>query len=213
MEIDDFVELARTCYVEGTPKYFLAAEKALGVLRAPPPPLIGQFDIQAVGSVGVRRLNKVLQYISYIPLKMAELQYQPLPDKQREIADLFVRCCMPTIVTPSEWIANRDVFLKMIGLTDTCNFGAVLCARQNGKSWTIAVCCAAVMLACEDVEIACYASKQAQAAVIQNYVVQIIKTMGHAVHQQQANNLCWFEHNASAISSMTSFGMNAYVCI
>lgn len=209
MEVDDFVSLSRDAYVPGTPKYYLAAEKALKELRAPPPPLIGQFDIQAVGSVGVRRLNKVLQYISYIPLKMAELGHRPLPEKQQEIARLFVRCCLPTIVSPPEWIANRDVFLSMLHLTDSCNFGAVLCPRQNGKSWTVAVCCAATMLACEDIEIACYASKQAQAAVIQNYVVQIIKTLGHTVHQQQANNLCWFEHTASAISSMTSFGMNA----
>jgi hypothetical protein len=209
MEIDDYVRWARDHYVEGHPKYFLAAEKALNDIRKPPPPLVGQFDIQAVGSVGVRRLNKVLQYISYIPMKMAELGHRPLPPKQREIADLFVRCCLPTIVSPSEWIANRDVFLKMLGLSDSCNFGAVLCPRQNGKSWTIAVCCAAVMMGCDNIEIACYASKQAQAAVIQNYVIQIIKTLGHHVNQQQANNLCWFEHSASSISSMTSFGMNA----
>lgn len=109
----------------GRPKYNLSAAKEYAAMHAPLPQIVGQFTLDVAGSVGVRRLNRVLQLIKYIPLKIEELGFKPLPEKQMELAMLSVRTCLPTIVSPIEWRANRPLFLKMLGLTDSRNCGGV----------------------------------------------------------------------------------------
>ena len=211
VEMEAAVLWAETHAVANRPRYHVTARKEYTRVTMPPPPLMRRFAMDVEGNEGVVRLNRVKHYIAMIPLKMSELGNRPLAPKQQEIADAFVNTCLPTIVSPREWMVNRPLFLKMRGIEDSTNFGGVLCARQNGKSWTVAVCLASIMLACEEVDIACYATKQAQAAVIQNYVIQIFTALGHRMHQRQADNVCWFEHTSSKMATLKSFGLNAYV--
>lgn len=156
------------------------AAACLALLRKPVlvPRLVGGLDIQPPGQDGVRRLNTVQHYIEVIPLRMPELGCVPLPPKQQAIAALFMRTCLPSIVTPLNWVPHRRKYLEMLGETDACMMAGVIAARQNGKSWTIAVCCAAVMMACPGISIGVYASKLAQAEVIQDYVVQVLRAFG-----------------------------------
>ena len=123
-------------------------------------------------NVGVTRLNKVLHYIKTLPRHIPELGRRMLPDKQWQIACCFVCTCLPQIVSPSQWISHQGLYLTMlrdagvlVGERSVSNMGGVLAPRQNGKSWTIAVCCAAMMLSCPGISIAIYACKILQAEV------------------------------------------------
>lgn len=208
----EWVDRVRECVVPGRPMYVTAVEREVARLTAPPMKLQGQFDMSAdAGGEGVTRLNSVLRLIKYIPMRMPALLYQPLQKQQQRIADRFIDGCLPNIVTPKEWVANRPLFLRMRRLQKHTRFVGVIGPRQMGKSWTVAVCCAAIMMSCPGVKIGCYATTQNQASVIQDYVVQIFKQMGWKINQRQSDNMCWVQHSTSSASTLTSFGLNAYV--
>ena len=170
------------------------------------PELVGALSMQDAGAEGVRRLNSTLHLISTIPLKMRELYNRRLPSKQQLIADKFVRVCLPQIVSKKQWISNKNIYLKMLGETYICTMGGVIAARQYGKSWTVAVCIAAVMMSCPGITIGVYASKIAQAEVIQTYVMAIFKEYNIEIRKSQLEHSIWIEGVKRTV--LTCFGFN-----
>lgn len=212
--------IAEFAPMAGRPRYDVAAQKIVERLEQPPEKPIGQFDIDGEANEGVRRLNEVFRYVAFIPTQMAALKNRPLDVKQQEIANMMIRTCLPKIVGVDEWAQDRRKFLKMMAEYEGIdysewdddgwtNFAGVICSRQNGKSWTLAVVAGAIMLSCNTISIGCYATTSKQAGVIQNYVIQIFAGMGLRMNQRMADNLCWFEHSATSIATITSFGLNA----
>lgn len=170
------------------------------------PALVGCLSMRDAGAEGVRRLNSTMHLINTIPLKMRELYNKKLPSKQRLIADKFVRVCVPQIVTKQQWISNKNVYLQMLGETHVCTMGGVIAARQYGKSWTVAVCIAAVMMSCPGITIGVYATKIAQAEVIQTYVMAILKEYNIEIRKSQIEHSIWIEGPKRTI--LTCFGFN-----
>lgn len=171
--------------------------------------LIGSMDIGVCGSEGLRRLRQVNAYIKSLPVLMIELGYKELPPKQQQIADAFVASCVPTIVSVPEWVANSKLFISELKLKNITMMGGVIAPRQTGKSWTIAICVAAVMLVADGVSIGIYASKIAQAEVIQDYVVQIFAAMKLPLKRCTKEHTTSFDSGNGASSTITCFGFNA----
>lgn len=205
--------LARSIAAVNKPNYHNVIERLI-VVAAEPVKLFGPFDIEVSGAIGVRRLNQVLHYISIIPKLIPELGCKPLDEQQQLIADLFVRTSLPSIVTPVQLMAHRATYMKMLNVTKLCTRGGVLAPRQSGKSWTVAICCAAAMMACPGVAIGVFATQFNQAQVIQGYVVTIFDAMRKTIKRNKMEHRIWVpnaEHSQQ--SSMTCFGLNAYVYI
>ena len=169
--------LAAIITPSGLPQY---ATAALALVRKIPPQrtLVNTMQLIAPGAEGCKRLNQVYHYINVLSQKMlGSGKKASLSVKQSELAYLFVRTCLPTIVTPAHWISYRSVFVGMVGNPpNLTTMGGVLGPRQNGKSLTIAVCCAAIMISCPGVSIGCYASTLDQASIIKDYIVAIFKS-------------------------------------
>ena len=138
---------------------------------------------------------------------MTELGCKPLPPKQRAIADLFIQSSLPTIVTPPQWALHQQVFLDLLGIPESTTMGGVIGARQMGKTWTVAVCCAAVLMACPGISIGVYASKLGQSGVIQDYVVQIFQVFNRVLHRIKSDHVIYTD--GALRSTMTCFGFNA----
>ena len=191
------------------PDYVAAARLAAAAVIPPPRRLVPALEVRNTGALGVRRLNLVRQYIHDIPLRMAELGNRPLSDKQQAICDLFVRTCVAKIVTVRQWVAHRKMFLDLLGVSCVRNMGGILASRQNGKTWSVAVCCAAVMLACQDVTIGVFSSKIMQSEILQGYVGQIFKSLNVPLHTLKADHVIYVEGAGNARASMSCFGFNA----
>lgn len=138
---------------------------------------------------------------------MTELHCKPLPQKQREMADLFIQSSLPTIVTPVQWALHQQVFLDLLGIPDSTTMGGVIGARQMGKTWTVAVCCAAVLMSCPGISIGVYTSNLRQSGVIMEYIVQIYKVFNRVLHRLKTDHMIYTD--GAPRSSMTCFGFNA----
>jgi hypothetical protein len=190
------------------PDYAGAIKRIINT-KPPKTALVGSMDIGVCGSEGLRRLRQVNQYIKSIPVLMLELGNKELPLKQQQIADAFVASCVPTIVSVPEWVANSKLFIRELKLKNITMMGGVIAPRQTGKSWTIAICVASVMLVAGGVSIGIYASKIAQAEVIQDYVVQIFAAMKLPLKRSTKEHTVTFESGNGASSTITCFGFNA----
>ena len=193
----------------GAPDYVAAARTAATAAIPPPRRLVSGLELRDSGASGVRRLNQVRQYIRDIPLKMAELGNTALSDKQQAICALFVQTAIAKIVTVRQWVTHRRMFLDLLGVCSVSNMGGVLASRQNGKTWTIAVCCAAVMLTCQDITIGVYSSKIAQSEYLQGYVVQIFKALNVPLHTVKSDHVIYVEGAGVERATMSCFGFNA----
>jgi hypothetical protein len=70
------------------------------------------------------------------------------------------------------------------------------------------------MIACPGIEIENFAAKKDQAAVLQNYVEQVLKTLGWHVHTNSAQGILKIGHASggkTVYSKFQIFSMNAYV--
>ncbi len=190
------------------PDYAGAAKRIVNI-EPPKAVLVGSMDIGVYGSEGLRRLRRVRMLIETLPTLMVELGYKKLPKKQQNVADAFVSSCVPSIVGVSEWVANSKIFIAELGLSNITMMGGVIAPRQTGKSWTVAVCVAAVMLVAEGVSIGIYASKIAQAEVIQAYVVQIFAAMKLSLERNTKDHTTSFRCGNGTSSTITCFGFNA----
>lgn len=99
----------------GTPNYVAATYAEIARAKPAAVRLIGSMEMHATGAEGVRRLNRVMQLIEAIPLRMPELGRRPLAAKQLAICALFVETCLPSIVKPAQLAANRKMFLDILG--------------------------------------------------------------------------------------------------
>lgn len=190
------------------PDYTSALKRIINVER-PKAVLVGSMDIGVYGSEGMRRLRRVQMLIETLPTLMVELGYKRLPRKQQQVANAFVSSCVPSIVSVSEWVANSKMFIAELGLSNITMMGGVIAPRQTGKSWTVAICVAAVMLVAEGVSIGMYASKIAQAEVIAMYVVQIFAAMKIPLERNSKEHTTSFKCGNGTSSTIQCFGFNA----
>lgn len=83
--------------------------------------------------------------------------------EQRLIHETYVRTCLPKIYQ-NEWEDNQERILVQYGLEKLQQEALVVMPRRSGKTWSMAMYCAVMLVVCSDVEISIFATGQRTAS-------------------------------------------------
>jgi len=193
------------------PAYHTAIAKCLEKLDEPLPEPSNPFKLRDdAASEGVRRLNDVLMWMETLAAITGD--GKPLPELQRQIAWLWLKCCLPSIVGEEEWVTSQALFLEMLEIEERKSMGAVLTPRQNGKSRTTGYMLAIFLLVVPKLKIACFASQGSQAKEVQSYTLRFLIEAGFEaqISTNSTNGTLTFHHDEGD-SILTAYPMNPYV--
>lgn len=194
------------------PAFNEALVKECNYQTRPPPQARGQFTIDSLTGEGLRRLNSVIENVMAIPYSFHQCRYTGLPEKQMQIAMLCIRTSLPSIVGVKEWGSGQEKFLSQLNITSARRMASIFAPRQNGKSLTLGVVLAAIMVSCPKVEICSYASNKNQATVIQQYTIDIIKdalNLGINGQTTKQEGMYKYSHGEQGESTFKAFSLNA----
>jgi hypothetical protein len=153
------------------------------------------FNAPSRGQVGMARLDAVVRNVNIIASTVLD---RPITKNQQTIVTQFILVCLPTIVTPAEYVQYRDEYYIYLGIDPSeinvpvpadqptsqtsashqfrdTRLGGSLMPRQCGKTTIIAICCAAILVACPCVTIGNFASQLQQAEIMQEQIAKNIR--------------------------------------
>lgn len=192
------------------PSYNKVLEYIIDTRNAPPPPPIPMFGNVREGMTGINRLEHIYNRIKIIESKC-------LPDNgkfsknQWAMINDFISTALPKVVTISEYIHNKQLYLDYLGVDVDGRFAGVLGSRQIGKTTCIAAVIAAIVVTCPDISIGLYASKVDQAGILQERVVEYIHRLGKKVDYSKTDHIATFHHAGRRTATVRAYSMNTEV--
>ena len=94
--------------------------------------------------------------------------------EQRLIHETYIRTCLPKIYQ-SEWEDNQERILVQYGLEKLQQETLVVMPRRSGKTWSMAMYCATMLIVCPDVEISIFATGARTAAKLLKLIDKMLK--------------------------------------
>jgi len=76
-----------------------------------------------------------------------------------------------------EWEDNRERILKQYGVEEFQQETLVVMPRRAGKTWSMAMFCAAMLLVCPDIEISVFATGQRTAGKLLKLIVKMLRRL------------------------------------
>lgn len=145
---------------------------------------------QFQGDIRVQRIRHYLEY----GFKDDQGKRIIRSKEQRELHEVYIRSCLPKIYQ-YEWEDNQERILHKFGLTKLQQEALVIMPRRAGKTWSMAMFIATMLLVCSDIEISVFATGQRTAGKLLKIVSKFLKhVMEYAggddykmLHQNQEN--------------------------
>lgn len=129
----------------------------------------------ANGFEGDRRVERIRHYIEN---GFVDDKGKPIirSKEQRLIHETYIRTCLPKIYQ-NEWEDNQERILIQYGLTKLQQEALVVMPRRSGKTWSMAMFCAAMIVACSDIEISIFATGQRTASKLLKLIDKMLKKL------------------------------------
>jgi hypothetical protein len=149
-----------------------------------------QNNRQFQGDIRVQRLRNLLEY----GFKDDQGKRIIRSKEQRELHEVYIRSCLPKIYQ-FEWEDNQERILTKFGLTKLQQEALVIMPRRAGKTWSMAMFIAAMLLVCSDIEISVFATGQRTAGkllkIVGKFQKHVLEYAGgdqyKIIHQNQEN--------------------------
>lgn len=93
--------------------------------------------------------------------------------EQRQIHETYIRCNLPKIYQ-QDWEDNQERILKKFGLTKLAQEALVVMPRRSGKTWSMAMFCAVMMVCVQDIEVSIFATGQRTASKLLKLVDKML---------------------------------------
>jgi len=94
--------------------------------------------------------------------------------EQRQLHEVYIRTCLPKIYQ-AEWEDNQERILVQYGLDKLQQEALVVMPRRAGKTWSMAMFCAAMLVVCSDIEISVFATGQRTASKLLKLMSKMLK--------------------------------------
>jgi len=115
--------------------------------------------------------------------------------EQRQLHEAYIRTCLPKIYQ-GEWEDNQERILNQYGLKKLQQEALVIMPRRAGKTWSMAMFCAAMLVVCSDIEISVFATGQRTASKLLKLMSKMLKRVldyvgddGFKILQQNKENV------------------------
>ena len=114
------------------------------------------------GFEGDRRVDKLRYYLEngFVDDRGKSIMRSK---EQRLIHETFIRSALPKIYQ-GEWEDNQERILRQYGIKKLQQEALVVMPRRSGKTWSMAMFCAAMLIVCSDIEISIFATGQRTAS-------------------------------------------------
>lgn len=80
-----------------------------------------------------------------------------------DTTQVYIRSCLPKLYQ-NEWEDSQERILNMFGIDKLQQEALVVMPRRSGKTWSMAMFCAAMLIVCSDIEISVFATGQRTAS-------------------------------------------------
>jgi len=94
--------------------------------------------------------------------------------EQRLIHETYIRTCLPKLYQ-GEWEDSQERILVQYGLIKLQQETLVVMPRRSGKTWSMAMFCAAMMIVCPDVEVSIFATGARTAAKLLKLIDKMLQ--------------------------------------
>lgn len=122
------------------------------------------------GDARVKRLRQLLEY----GFKDDQGKTIRRSREQRELHEVYIRSCLPKIYE-NEWEDNQERILKQYNQDRLYQEALVVMPRRSGKTWSMAMFCAAMLVVCSDIEISVFATGQRTASKLLKLMGKMLK--------------------------------------
>lgn len=96
--------------------------------------------------------------------------------EQRQLHEVYIRTCLPKLYL-TEWEDNQERILLQYGITKLQQESLVVMPRRSGKTWSMAMFCAAMLIVCGDIEISVFATGQRTASKLLKLMTKMLKSV------------------------------------
>lgn len=93
--------------------------------------------------------------------------------EQRQLHEVYIRSCLPKLYQ-NEWEDNQERILKAYGLEKLHQESLVVMPRRSGKTWSMAMFCAAMLIVGSDIEISVFATGQRTASKLLKLMIKML---------------------------------------
>lgn len=94
--------------------------------------------------------------------------------QQVQLHEAYIRTCLPKLYE-EEWEDNQERILKEYEIDRLQQETMVVMPRRSGKTWSVAMFCAVMLLACRDVEVSVFATGQRIASKLLKLLFKMLK--------------------------------------
>ncbi len=96
--------------------------------------------------------------------------------EQRQIHETYIRCNLPKIYQ-RDWEDNQERILQKFGLTKLAQEALVVMPRRSGKTWSMAMFCAVMMVCVSDIEVSIFATGQRTASKLLKLIDKMLRKL------------------------------------
>lgn len=96
--------------------------------------------------------------------------------EQRQLHEVYIRTCLPKLYE-GEWEDNQERILAQYGITKLQQESLVVMPRRSGKTWSMAMFCAAMLIVCSDIEISVFATGQRTASKLLKLMTKMMTSL------------------------------------
>ena len=93
--------------------------------------------------------------------------------QQRQLHEVYIRTCLPKLYE-DEWEDNQERILQQFGIDKLQQESLVVMPRRSGKTWSVAMFVAAMLIACRDIEVSVFATGQRIAGKLLKLVTKML---------------------------------------
>jgi hypothetical protein len=115
--------------------------------------------------------------------------------EQRKLHEIYIRTCLAKLYQ-DEWEDNRERILAHYGIEEFQQETLVVMPRRAGKTWSMAMFCAAMLIICPDIEISVFATGQRTAGKLLKLIVKMLRRLRDFVGE---NDFKFLQENEQVI--------------